>query len=51
MKRLFAGLARRRLQSMPAGPPSPELQEANAAFIEAWLEADIFIWALQILVW
>ena len=35
MKRLFAGLARRRLQSMPAEPPSPELQEANAAFIEA----------------
>ena len=35
MKRLFAGLARRRLQSMPAEPPSPEQQEANGAFLEA----------------
>ena len=35
MKRLLAGLARGRLQSMPALPPSPELQEANAAFVEA----------------
>ena len=35
MKRLFAGLARRRLQSMPAERPSPELQEAKVAFFEA----------------
>ena len=36
MKRpLFAGLARRRLQSRPAEPPSPELQEAKVAFFEA----------------
>ena len=35
MKRLFAGLARRRLQSMPAEPPSPEQQEAKVAFFEA----------------
>jgi hypothetical protein len=32
---LFADLARRRLRTLPAGPPTPELLQAKADFIEA----------------
>jgi hypothetical protein len=32
---LFAGMARRRLRTLPPGPPPPELLQAKADFIEA----------------
>jgi hypothetical protein len=32
---LFANMARRRLGSLPPGPPTPELQQAKVDFIEA----------------
>jgi hypothetical protein len=35
VKASFADLARRRLGSLPPGPPPPELQQAKADFIEA----------------
>jgi hypothetical protein len=35
MKASFAGLARRRLGSLPPGAPTAELQHAKADFIEA----------------
>lgn len=40
MKASFADLARRRLATLPHGPPSPGAEQAKADFIEAFINRD-----------